>query len=540
MTRDPRSSTPYADHDGWDAARSERVWIRRTILLIAAVTLARVAFLAWGSIYTLIEDEAHYWEWSRRLDWSYYTKGPGVAWVIALSTKLLGTSEFAIRLPAAISAGIATLAIAGLARDVSRSARVAFYAAACFTLIPLLQVTGLIMTIDGPYAACWSLAMWAGWRALGEDRPGYLPAVGLMLGIGVLFKYTILLALPGLVWFAWATRGKRRRPMAWACFIGLALFCTGLLPIVIWNARNGWPTLAHLLGHLGVKGGDVIVTQGSGRWHYNPKWTLEYIGTQLALVGPALAFMAAYAVSALKRSTPSERRPAEWFLLANAFPMLAFYLGVSFFTRPEGNWPLAGYLTLIPLAAWRIAEDHSPASRHLWRATVIVGMVVAACLTRMDLLARLPLIGRAVPIHRFTGADDLAEQTRLLMDELRAETGREPFVMAMHYGRVSQLAFYLPGRPTVYCSSSLMLGGRHVQYDYWPDTDLRRNRQLIGRPAIMFGGTMEDWAPVFQYVIEVGLLPGEGKKDRPAMMGYGFRGFPPGGIPFDPESFTRR
>ncbi|MEO1718576.1 MAG: hypothetical protein AAFR76_15900, partial [Planctomycetota bacterium] len=49
------------------------------------------------SPYALVEDEAHYWEWALRLDWSYYSKGPGVAWSIWLATSLLGNAEGVIR-----------------------------------------------------------------------------------------------------------------------------------------------------------------------------------------------------------------------------------------------------------------------------------------------------------------------------------------------------------------------------------------------------------------------------------------------------------
>ena len=89
------------------------LWWRRTLWLILGVTLARVAYLVFWCPYTLIEDEAHYWEWARRLEWSYYTKGPGVAWTIAAFTKLLGMQhEYSVRIPAAISAGITTFLVA--------------------------------------------------------------------------------------------------------------------------------------------------------------------------------------------------------------------------------------------------------------------------------------------------------------------------------------------------------------------------------------------------------------------------------------------
>ncbi len=514
-------------------------WRRGAVVLLMTAAVLRIAYLIWACPYTLIEDEAHYWEWSRRLEWSYYTKGPGVAWVIAGVTRVLGEEEWAIRAPAVLASFIMGLAVAGLAADISGRWRVGFLAAVACLLPPILQATGLMMTIDGPYSACWAVAMWAGWRALGRGTPSYLILVGAALGIGVLFKYTALLALPGLVWYAWKTRGGRPASAKW-WWMSAALFAAAVSPIAAWNTANDWPTFRHLLGHLGMQGGDVYVPRTPPKEWMSLRWMPEYIGAQAALWGPVLALALAQGWAATRGRTCAARRSAEVYLLSGAAPTLLVYLIVSLFTRPEGNWPLAGYLTLLPLAAWRVADNPTRFTKHWWRASIVMGVITALSLAGLDRVAKLPGIGRFVPLHRFMGADVLAQHTHELAESLRAETGREPFILAMHYGRASQLAYYLPGRPTVYCSSSLMLGGRPVQYDYWEETDLRRALQLRGRPAILFGATLEDWAAVFQRVEQVGLLRAEGKSDRPAFRGYGFLGFPRGGIPFDPGSRTSR
>ena len=49
-------------------------------------------------------DEAQYWDWSRHLDLSYYSKGPMVAYIIRASCALLGDNMPAVRLPALIFA----------------------------------------------------------------------------------------------------------------------------------------------------------------------------------------------------------------------------------------------------------------------------------------------------------------------------------------------------------------------------------------------------------------------------------------------------
>lgn len=515
-------------------------WHRWTIAMIVMVTVARLLYLAFWCPYTLIEDEAHYWEWSRRLALSYYTKGPGVAWLIAGSTKVLGTSELGVRAGAALSSALAALGLAKLGRETAGDWKVGFFSAAFFFLVPMFQVMGLLMTIDGPYAACWAWAMLAGWRVLGSGRVWQMPLLGAALGIGVLFKYTILLAIPGLVWYAWRFRSDRSsrssRSGIFPALLGLGAFLIGVSPIAIWNASNGWPTVAHLLGHLGVKGGDMPVTQGSGHWNYEIKWTLEYLGTQVGMIGPVLglACMGLWMTVRPKLPVVNRERSARWFLVSGAVPILVFYLIVSFITEPEGNWPLAGYLTLLPLAAWTLVDDRQDAAsaaraRRWWRATWIMGAAVAVGIPGLPLLAKAPGVGARIPVHRFTGADRMARHVARLLEDLKNRTGLEPFVIAMHYGRASQLAFYLPGQPTVYCSSSLMLEGRRTQYDFWPDTDVRRITTLDGRPAVAIGASEEDWLPVFREVQEVGRLDGDGKKNRPAFLGIGYRGF--GNVP---------
>ena len=63
-------------------------WTRRQWcfwLAIALVVLGAISntFYLWHNCpLDLSEDESHYWEWSRHLDYGYYSKPPGIAAVI--------------------------------------------------------------------------------------------------------------------------------------------------------------------------------------------------------------------------------------------------------------------------------------------------------------------------------------------------------------------------------------------------------------------------------------------------------------------------
>ncbi len=567
MTHAPGTSSFGGDLRSTDAAARRFAagcgsW-QGVLSLVIGVALFRVVYLGWFCPYSLIEDEAHYWEWSRHLDWSYYSKGPGIAWSIAASTALFGISEWAIRLPVVLASALTMFALAGLAADIFRDLRVAFFTVACAALVPMYQVTSVLATIDMPYAACWSAAAWAGWRAMMRRSRSAWIVLGLALGVGFLFKYTILLLVPGLLIFAWTSRRELDAARRWVglALVAVALTVVGTLPVLVWNARHGWPTLHHLLGHLGVSGGDVAVTQGAGKgWHYNPLWTLEFIGTQLGIVGPALA-LAWWSYRRLRASGRSEgTRGTELareaaiggrFLWYCAAPVLVFYLGVTFVAEAEGNWAMAGYTTLLCLAGagvvsgmeetrariadWRALPEPRPREGFLrrrpesfpqiaWHWTLVYGLVAGLGMLRVDLAARLPVIGPYVPVGRLTGAPQQAHDAFNHAAALRRRTGLEPFYIAQHYGIASRLAFYLPNQPTVYCSSSRM-NGRKTQYDFWSETDLDDMQTLAGRPAVMVGAELETWQQLFERVESLGKLEGDHKKGRPAFAGIGFRGF---------------
>jgi hypothetical protein len=124
----------------------------------------------------------------------------------------------------------------------------------------------------------------------------------------------------------------------------------------------------------------------------------------------------------------------------------------------------------------------------------------------------------------------MGEHAGRLLDELRARTGKEPFIVANHYGRAAQLWYYMPGRPRVYCSSGQMPGGRKTPWDYWPGMRFDDAPDLLGRPGVAVGLTSGHWRQVFARVQRLGTLEGDHKKSRPAFLCEDFAGVPPGGV----------
>src|SRR5437660_8913207 len=112
-----------------------KVWPYRltAALLIVAAAVLRLLYLAFDCPLDLAPDEAHYWDWSRHLDWSYYSKGPLVAWLIRLScslfgpwsVELTGSEMLAVRLPAVLCGSLLLLSLYALTVQVFGSDRLA-------------------------------------------------------------------------------------------------------------------------------------------------------------------------------------------------------------------------------------------------------------------------------------------------------------------------------------------------------------------------------------------------------------------------------
>jgi hypothetical protein len=408
--------------------------------------------------------------------------------------------------------------------------------------------------------ACWLAAAWAAWRALMRGSGLAWVALGAAVAAGFLFKYTMLLILPGLIGFAIV---RRRELMfasgwrVWSC-VGAVVAALGLVPVVVWNAQNDWDTVRHLLGHLGMAGGDMPVAAGGGggrKW--SPWWSLELIGMQIGLAGPGLALgvMAAVRASLGGREGRGGRGgmgAGASMLVWCAAPVMVFYLLVSLFAEPEGNWPIAGSTTLLVLAgvwAARAREELGrgfSARRLLWNLAIAFGVCAAPVLLRADVAAaavtRAVQMARpeAAPIRtgRLIGARAMGEHAAEILKELdhavdanRNQRRTHPFVIVEHYGRASQMAYYLEraGKARqVYCASAVM-GGRRSQFDVWAHTSLA-DPALVGRDALLLSNdkphTLAFWGSVFERVDPIlgTKLDGEHKKDRVAYIGRRYKG----------------
>jgi len=519
-----------------------RVTWRTTTLLVMAVLLLRIVYLVWLCPFELAGDEAHYWEWSRHLDWSYYTKGPGVAWLIWASTALFGATEWSVRLPAAFMAALATIVLARMAVHMSNGdQRLGFLTAVAYTVLPSFHGSGQFMTIDSPFYTFWIISCYLVWRAVeaadaGRSARWYWIGMGLALGAGFLCKYTILLLVPGLIIFFLLRRRFGQRPVAGGdLLLAMVMFIIASSPVLIWNHIHGWPTVSHLLGHMRITGGDIRPT---AFWYYDPRWTLTYLVGPFITLGPVGGWLLYRKIDRLLHDAGWLRRyqAAHLFLVCCAVPLLLFYLVISFVTDVELNWPVAAYTTMIILILPGLRGASSdPNPHHTERHAhwlIVTSVIIAAAISFAGWAVRIavdsgqPALAKPATrtLARIYGHRILAREVEDRIAWMRTTSGgKEPFIIGQNYGTASLLAFYMRGQPRIYCSNHVM-GGRKTAYDYFADTDLT-DPALRGLPAIAVGSQLVIWWMCFNFDQ---IKPSDNKLGIFLIWGYkGTKPFPP-------------
>src|SRR5688500_2936661 len=167
---DPTRSSPPAGSPAWRLDRLTPArcrWILAAVLLLGFV--GHLWYLTHDCPIDLAPDEAQYWDWSRQLDLSYYSKGPVVAYIIRASCAVFGDTMWAVRLPALVLTIGTVLVTYALTRRLFGSERLALGAVLLNALVPMFIAGSVIMTIDPPFFFCWAVATYLAVPALLDD-----------------------------------------------------------------------------------------------------------------------------------------------------------------------------------------------------------------------------------------------------------------------------------------------------------------------------------------------------------------------------------
>ncbi|MEL6218467.1 MAG: glycosyltransferase family 39 protein [Pseudomonadota bacterium] len=332
-------------------AAEARGWALAAAALICALLFVRLGLNATGFLPPHF-DEAQYWAYGLELDWGYFSKPPGVGALIRMATEGFGDTLFALRLPSPLAhAGIAALIYLTAARI--WDGRTGFWAAAGYSLAPGVGLSALIVSTDPPMMLGWALALYAMVRA-GEDEAwrGWWVVLGAAIGFAFLAKYTALAFFAGALGYGlFSARGRDMLGVVTAGAAALAV----MTPNLLWNAENGFATVAH-----------VAEDADPGRGYGNPIGFLEFLGAQFGVIGPVF-FLAILAALATWRGWRED-----WGMRLMAWQTVGLLLPIAvlaFATRAQPNWAAPAYVAGSILAArWLVTRD--------WRRGLLWGQAV--------------------------------------------------------------------------------------------------------------------------------------------------------------------
>jgi len=211
--------------------------------LLAYLALAKLlVHLLTNGNYGYFRDEFYYIAAGERLDLGYVDFPPFVAIVADVSRFLLGDSPVALRFLPAL-AGALVVVLAGLmARELGGGKFAQGVATLATFVAPNFLAMGTFLSMDAFDQLFWVSATYVLLLILKRDQPRLWLLFGLIVGLGLLTKVTMLFFGFAVFVALLLTQARRHLRTLWPWVGGVIAFAF-LLPYVFWQIEHGWPTL---------------------------------------------------------------------------------------------------------------------------------------------------------------------------------------------------------------------------------------------------------------------------------------------------------
>ncbi|MGC8580371.1 MAG: ArnT family glycosyltransferase [bacterium] len=441
-----------------------------TFFLIMGFLLFRIYYIA-TTHYTLSQDEAYFWDWSRHPALSYYDMGPMIAWIIAFFTHIFQVSAFSVRLGAPVFAGITAVVIYILTVEVTESRMLGFWVVLLFHILPIGMAGGIIMTYYSPQVFFMSLMALFLWKLITDKRAWWWYLIGLSAGLGLLSHHMFIFFTAEVGLFILLSPDNRKWIKRKEPYLALLIEFVVASPIIIWNATHNFVMFRHAIGMMSET--------------KNITFTLfEYIGGQAGIEAGLFFLAVVYGLIVSGYRGIKLKDDKYLFLFCLSAPVILFIALLSIGGRTEPNWPVSGYITGSIAGVYVVYEQYKK-GRHWFRVlvnaglglTVFLGVLVSAFAYYPSLMHD---VGIYIPPHRdptnrLYGWDELGKKVTEVLAQLPAGS----FVATHEYGLNAELAFYVKGHPEVY---EIPVLRRFSQYDFWNNF-----RAVKGKDAVYVG-----------------------------------------------------
>jgi hypothetical protein len=471
--------------DSWLAGDLRRPrWFLSGPAIVAALAAAKLSLhLATAALYGFFIDELYFLACGQHLAWGYVDFPPLTAFQAWLTRALFGGSPYSIRLFPAL-AGAGTVFLTGmLARQLGGSRFSQSLAALAVLTAPVFLVFSSYLSMNPVEPLIWTGCAFLILRMIQTENTRLWIPFGLLAGIGVLNKHTMLLFGFALIAGLLLTPERRLLKNRWLIVGGLIAFIV-ILPNLMWEIRHGFPHM-ELLANISRDNRDVGVGfLGFWLWEIGflnpaaaPVWLAGLVGffTARRLKGTRFfgwAFL--IILVCLFVTTPGSHKT---YYAAAAYPMLlaggAVVLESTLRSR-SNTWLKPALIILITVLGTLAAPILTP----ILPPETFLKYMAALRIPAVRIENRAT---NAMPQHfadRFGWPEMVEKVARFynaLPPDVRAKTG----IFANDFGQGGAIDYYGPryGLPKA-------IGG-HLSYWYWGP------REYTGESLIVLGDRRE-------------------------------------------------
>jgi hypothetical protein len=221
-------------------ASNDLLWMG--LLAAGWLALLTVIGLTGSWTYGFHRDELNFIYNAMNLDWGYVEYPPLTPFIARGIIAVFGVSPIALKFTAALVMAIAVWLTGVMARSLGGGRPAQALAMACTAAAPLGITNTRFFSYQTFDLLWWVLAAYLIIKLVQTNDPRWWLAVGAVLGLGVMTKYSIPFLVAGIAAGVILTplRSHLKSPWLWA---GAVLAGVIFLPNIIWMAQNNWITL---------------------------------------------------------------------------------------------------------------------------------------------------------------------------------------------------------------------------------------------------------------------------------------------------------
>jgi hypothetical protein len=309
------------------------------LVIAAAVTLLH---LATNGRYGFHRDELQFLSDARHLDWGFVAYPPLTPFLERIGLGIFGLSLVGLRLFSVFAQATAIVVTGLMAWELGGGRLAQGTAALAVALSPLPLFQGTEFQYSSFDYLWWVLVAYFTIRMLKSENPRWWLAIGAVLGIGLLTKYSIVFFIAGILGGLAFTRARRFFLSRWF-WAGLALALAIFLPNFLWLARHQFISY-HFLQSIHIR--DI----GEGR-------TSSFL-------------------------------PDQFLLCVNLFAVPLWLAGLVAFLRNR-RYQMLGWMYLIPLALFFFAKG-----RGYYLAAAYPMLLAMGATVGERWVSKLPRLGR--------------------------------------------------------------------------------------------------------------------------------------------------